>query len=407
MGKTLHFRSLLVGAIAAVALPVALVSPASATPAPISTKPSAEAVAETRLQSLLDELVATGASGALVRLDDGTRVRQFASGAARLEPHEPLRPAARFRAGSVTKTFVATVALQLVERGQLRLDDTVERWLPGLVPNGSAITLRMLLNHSSGLFNYTEDEQFLARVGKDPTAPMTPRELIAYATAHPPKFPPDAGWYYSNTGYVVAGLMIEAASGRSFAKLLREGIIDPLTLSNTYLPEDAEIAGYHARGYYPPALTGAGHLDATPFHASLTWTAGALVSTAKDLDRFYSALLGGELLRPALLEHMRATVPALPILHYGLGLAKRRTGCGTVWGHDGKMPGYHTYAYHEANGRRSVVVMLPTDAHPQFDPALSSVLKLTVDVAICRMYGHAPPASAPATAIPLDGALIG
>jgi D-alanyl-D-alanine carboxypeptidase len=116
-----------------------------------------------QLQALLDSLVAKGAPGALAVVDDGrTRIR-LASGAARLLPREPLRPDARFRVGSVTKTFVATVALQLVHERRLRLDDTVERWLPGLVPNGQAITVRMLLNHTSGLYNYTDDRAFLSR----------------------------------------------------------------------------------------------------------------------------------------------------------------------------------------------------------------------------------------------------
>jgi D-alanyl-D-alanine carboxypeptidase len=117
-----------------------------------------------------------------------------------------MRAGDRVRVGSITKTFVATVVLQLVGEGKLRLTDSVERWLPGLVPNGSAISVRQLLNHTSGLFSYDEDREFLAATDRDPLREWTPRELVAIATAHKPHFAPGAGWPYSGTGYIVLGL---------------------------------------------------------------------------------------------------------------------------------------------------------------------------------------------------------
>jgi D-alanyl-D-alanine carboxypeptidase len=382
MGTTWRLRMVLAALCAAVVLPAGLVA------SPVAAAPPA---ANPRLQALLDELVANGATGALARVDDGQHTYRLASGVARLEPRQPLTPAARFRVGSITKTFVATVTMQLVGNGTLRLDDTVERWLPGLVPNGGAITLRMLLNHTSGLFNYTDDPAFFDR---DLTVPATPQELVAVAVAHPPTFPPGQGWSYSNTGYIVAGLILEAATGQSLDRLVTQRILRPLHLTGTYFPtRSPDIAGYHAHGYRPPALTGDGYLDVTAFAPSLAWAAGAIVSTADDLRRFYSALLGGRLLRPALLDQMLTTVPLDPVFGYGFGIYSQRGPCGTAWGHSGGIPGYVSFAFNDRSGRRSAVVMLPTEP----DQNLGPLLQLTLDTAICQMFGLVPPAAAATT----------
>jgi D-alanyl-D-alanine carboxypeptidase len=364
------------------------------------------AVHNGRLQALLDELVAAGASGALARVDDGTHTWRLASGAARLHPRVPLRPSARFRVASVTKTFVATVALQLVGDGILRLDDTVARWVPGLVPNGRSITLRMLLNHTSGLFDYTEDEDFFAQVIADPSRVWSPRELVAIANTHPTTFPPGAGWSYSNTGYIVAGLMIRATTGQGLRQLLTNRIIKPLGLTDTYFAVHRPgIVGYHAHGYLPPSLTGGGYEDITRISPSIAWAAGGIVSTVDDLDEFYAALLGGQVLRRGLLAQMETTVPVLPVVfRYGLGLYAMRGPCGTVWGHDGGYPGYVNVAYHDRSGRRSVLVMMSTES----DEQLGSLYQLTVDTAVCQMFGRVPPtsASSPASSVlPLDRAM--
>jgi D-alanyl-D-alanine carboxypeptidase len=384
MRKLTSCRTLLVSLGAAMLLPLGLVTAPAAT---ADTPPPANA----RLQALLDELVAAGATGVVARVDDGNNSWALASGVAQLDPRRQLTPAARFRVGSVTKSFVATVALQLVGERRLRLDDTVERWLPGLLPNGAAITLRMLLNHTSGLFNYTDDQTFRDHYDADPTAGLAPRRLVALATAHPPTFEPGAGWSYSNTGYIVVGLMIEAAAGQNIHRLVQDRIIDPLSLTGTTFPaHDPDLSGYHAHGYVPPSLTGAGYRDVTRIAPSLAWTAGAIASTPDDLQRFYAALLGGRLLRPAQLTQLLTTVPVLPTYGYGLGISTQRGPCGTVWGHTGGVPGYATFAFNDRSGRRSAVVMLPTEA----DDAIGSLLQLTVDTAICQMFGRVPPTTA-------------
>ena len=143
--------------------------------------------------------------------------------------------------------------LQLVAAGKVRLDDSVERWLPGLVPNGAAITIQDLLDHTSGLFNYTDDSDFDQAVVADPARTWSPRELVAFATAHPPLFPPGTGWFYSNTNYVLLGLVVEAASGTTLEQQLRERIFQPRALEATSFPSGTLIDGEYAHGYVGPA----------------------------------------------------------------------------------------------------------------------------------------------------------
>lgn len=375
-------------ALAGTLLAGGLLSPAAAGP---TSAPAARTTtaAGSGLQGLLDELVANGATGVLARVDDGRRVRSYASGTVRIGSGRPETVGARFRVGSITKTFVATVALQLVGEGRLSLSDPVSRWLPGLVPGGDAVTMRMLLNHTSGIFDYTQDPQWLATVTADRTHVWTPQELVAVAVAHPALFAPGTSWSYSNTNYILAGLVIEAAGGRPLQTQIQRRIIGPLHLRATSFPTRTPyINGYHAHGYIPPSLLppGSRYFDVTAFSPTSFGAAGALISTAADLTRFHSALLGGRLLRPAELHQMETTVAVDPTLGYGLGLFSSRGPCGTVWGHNGHVPGYFSFAYNDRVGRRSVVINMSTEADSRTGP----LLDLSVSTAICQMFGVLP-----------------
>jgi D-alanyl-D-alanine carboxypeptidase len=308
---------------------------------------------EPELQRALDRLVAAGVPGAVALVRDGNRTIRLASGYGNLKAKTPMLTGDRFRVGSVTKTFVATVVLQLVGEGKLRLTDTVERWLPGVVPNGRRITVRLLLNHMSGLFDYGGDRKWLAAAYRDPMRDWTPRQIVAVATAHRPHFAPGAGWSYSNTNYVVLGLIVEAATKHALATELRRRIFTPLRLHDTSFPTKPRIAGRYAHGYFLRPLE-----DVSDGSPSVVWAAGALVSTADDLSRFYRALLGGRLLSPELLRQMERTVTPAPGFSYGLGLQKLHGPCGTFWGHSGGSPGYSVDALNSKDGRRQVVVLV-------------------------------------------------
>jgi D-alanyl-D-alanine carboxypeptidase len=339
-------------------------------------------------------VVGAGATGAIALVDNGQDVSAVAVGAARLDPRRPLHVRDQVRVGSITKTVISTITLQLVGEGRLGLGDTVERWLPGAVPNGSAITLRMLLNHTSGIFDYTEDTDWLATVTADPYRYWHPRELIAVANAHPPVFPPGQGLSYSNTGYILIGLILEKVTGQPVENLVWNRVVRPLHLHSTFFATSGRFRGPYAHGYYPPSLTGGGYLDTSSWPPSFAWTAGALVSNATDLARLYQALLSGRLLRPALLRAMTTTVssPAYPGYGAGLGIFSLDTPCGTAWGHEGGIPGYVSIAVTDRAGRRSAVVLMPTESNQTIDAAYQAA----VTTAECQMFHRDPSMASPA-----------
>jgi D-alanyl-D-alanine carboxypeptidase len=293
------------------------------------------------------------------------------------------------RVGSITKSMVATVALQLVGEGGLRLGDSIERWLPGVVPNGSNITIRMLLNHTSGIYNYTDDPRFIRAVAQNPYRYWSPAELIALALDNPAVFAPGTGWSYSNTGYILIGLVLEKVTGTAIQNLLERRIFRPLRLESTFFATSGEFTGRYAHGYLPPSLTGAGYLDTSSWIPSWAWAAGAVVSSARDLARFYQSLMAGRLLRPALLREMTTTVAAGPGVHYGLGIFALDTPCGPLWGHDGGIPGYLSFAFSDRLGTRSAVVLLP----PEPDSAIIATGQPLLSVAYCAAFGKPVPTS--------------
>lgn len=372
---------------------LALATPARTAPAPGAAPAAGRAGTPLPpLQALLDQLVAEGATGVLARVDDGTKVRSYASGTLQRGSGNPETPAARFRVGSVTKSFTSTVVLQLVGEGKLHLSDPVSRWLPGLVPNGRHITVRMLLNHTSGLYDYGRDKRFDAALVADRRHVWAHGTLVRIGTAHAPYFAPGTSWHYSNTNYVVAGLIVEAATGRTLQTEVERRIIGPLKLRQTSLPNFSPfIGGYHTHGYYPPSLTGGlGYIDVTDLSPSATWAAGAVVSTAADLARFHGALFGGKLLRPVQQRELETRVKLKGGVGYGLGIFSLRTPCGTVWGHNGDVPGYVTWSVNDRAGRRSFVLDMSTAPDARTGPLFNAALV----VGTCNALGTTPSRSA-------------
>jgi D-alanyl-D-alanine carboxypeptidase len=322
----------------------------------------ASSPAKARLQRIVRGLVAAGAPGALAAVRTPTGIRRAASGFASLEPKVRLQPTDRYRVASVTKTFVATLVLELAAEGKLSLVDPVERWLPGMVPDGRSITLRALLDHTSGLFDYDQDQGWVGARFSDPGREWSPQDLVAIATSHPPLFPPGTSWSYSNTNYVLLGLVVEAATGRTLAGELRARLFEPLALGSTSFPSGTAIGGRFAHGYIvsrPPLPTPARTLiDVSSILSPSAWGAGQIVSNADDLTRFFGALLRGRLLRPAQLAAMKTEVVRYG---YGLGVRTALTACGRAFGHDGDVPGYRNVVWATANGRRAAAIMVNVD----------------------------------------------
>jgi D-alanyl-D-alanine carboxypeptidase len=320
------------------------------------------------LRRLLDPVVAAGAPGAAARVRDGHRVTQAASGLADLRTGRRMRPGLHYRVGSVTKPFVATVVLQLVGEGKLSLSDTVERWLPGILPYGDQVTIRQLLNHTSGVpDNSLEPLVILYTAPHGRARTWTPRQLVALIADQPPDFPPGTAWHYSNTGYVLAGMIVEAATGHKLGQELARRIFRPLGLRDTFFPINRpDIPGPNPRGYSLPLVDESGPLlDFTVYNPSLAWGAGNLISDLADLERFFRALLGGRLLPARLLAAMTTPVDTdLPGYGYGLGLEMIDTPSGRLVGHGGAIPGFDNIVLNTKDGRHQLGVMINELAAP-------------------------------------------
>jgi D-alanyl-D-alanine carboxypeptidase len=313
------------------------------------------------LRALVQRVSEAGAPGVLLLVRERGASRTTVSGVADRERGRPIRAGDRFRVGSVTKTFVAVLVLQLVAEGRVALDDTVEDWLPGVVPGGSAITVRQLLAHTSGLYDYVEDPRVFAPYAQDPAHAWSPQELVDIAVEHPAAFPPGERYEYSSTNYLLLGLIVESATGRSLAGELRTRIFAPVGLTRTSF-SPRYVRGPYVHGHRAPShqgvVTGPPR-DTSREAATWTWAAGAIVSTAEDLRRFFAALLGGRLLPARLLDEMETLGPA-GRLRYGLGLAAFTTPCGDAWGHTGNAQGTVTVAWNRRDASRQVVLVVNT-----------------------------------------------
>jgi D-alanyl-D-alanine carboxypeptidase len=340
--------------------------------APAARADTAGGIDRRAVQELLDGLVDGGAAGAQVRITDGHDVLVARSGVAELGGDRPVPRDGRFRAGSITKTFTSSVVLQLVAEGRVRLDEPVSRHLPGLLPDGDAITVRMLLQHTSGLFNYTN--AFPA----DDLSPVQrhwdPEEIVAVATARPLDFRPGTAWNYSNTNYVVAGMIVEKITGKPYGEVVRQRVLRPLGLRATVFPGDrTTLPEPHAHGYLQ---VGGVVTDVTEINPSAAWAAGEVVTTTADLDRFTAALLSGRVVPPAQLAEMTRTTDVSP--DYGLGVQRETASCGEqAWGHGGGIPGYLSLMLSTRDAGTRMQLSITTDGT---DGNLDGVLALAEEV---------------------------
>ncbi|UUU22125.1 serine hydrolase domain-containing protein [Streptomyces sp. DSM 40750] len=356
-------------AAAAAAAAVALAAPAVAAPASARTDHGAT-------REAMDAAVKDGVLGVALQAKDKHGVWKATSGVGDIRTDKPRSAHDRYRVGSITKTFVSTVLLQLEAEGRLSLDDKVDKWLPGLVRgnghDGRKMTLRQLLNHTSGIFNVTADEEFgrtyFLKDGffKHRYDTMSPDQLVAIAMKHKPDFAPGADWNYSNTNYVLAGMVIEKATGNPYGDEVRARIIEPLGLRATLVPGTyPKVPKPSSRAYGKLAETTTGPTyDVTELNPSLAYAAGEMISDSGDLNRFYSALLKGKLLPRKQLAEMKTTIKVdeIPDAGYGLGLIERKLSCGiTVWGHGGGIHGSTSEAVTTSDGSHSLALNFNSD----------------------------------------------
>jgi D-alanyl-D-alanine carboxypeptidase len=309
----------------------------------------------------------------------------------------------RFRAGSITKTFVTTVVLQLVNEGKVRLDDPIDGYLPeyGIDPR---VTVRMLLSHTSGLFNYTGDLN--ADGSLEPGIPLdgqeyidnrfykySPEELIAVSQSKPARFEPGTNYQYSNTNYILIGEMVERVTGTPYEVQVEKRILKPLGLRETVLPgARTGIPGPHAHGYFAYRHEGQFRVvDVTRLSPTWAWAAGEIISTTRDLDKFVSALLGGRLLPARLLAEMKTS----PFGGYGLGLELLDLGptCGGMYyGHTGGIPGYQTFMFSTSDRTTRIEASFTVGNADLEDPAVIERLSAAFNNLLITALCDSPPA---------------
>lgn len=333
----------------------------------------ADGIDRAELRQVVEEIAGSGFTGVQVRVSDGRR--DWAGSAGVRELGRPGAPPVngRFRVGSATKTFIATIALQLVAEGRIGLDEPVAGHLPGYGLD-ERITLRMLLQHTSGVFNFTGDYDpdgtlvpgIVWSGGewvRDRFKTYQPEDLVRLALSHPLRFTPGTDWGYSNTNYVLARLLVEEVTGRPFAAELQRRILRPLGMRDTTAPGTSpEIPGPHAHAYY---RYDGRTVDVTRQNPSWIGGGGDMISTTGDLRTFISALMSGRLLPARLLAEMRTPNAKIG---YGLGLFVQDgstpspfplPACGTpIVTHNGGVQGYATMMYSTLDGDRTLTASL-------------------------------------------------
>ncbi len=355
----------------------------------LMTAPSPVLAADTRLQRQLDALVAAegGPPGAIVTLRRGGHTKVFTAGVADTKTRRPPRANDRMRIASVAKAFSGAVALRLVADGKLELSDTIGALLPDLPNAWSAVSVRQLLNHTSGLPDYTQSDGFRAQFTDDPGGFVSPSTLIGWVERDPLEFAPGSRYEYSNTDNIVVGLMAERVSGRSYARLLRELVFDPLKLRRTSFPVRPPLPRPFIHGYL---VDGPAPEDvSTLLSPSGAWASGAIVSTPNELNTFIRGYLAARLF-PASLQRRQlrfvpggqSSPPGPGRNAAGLAIFRYRTGCGTVYGHTGNFPGYVQFAAATRDGSRAVTTSLNI---PAPTGGLLTRLRKMQETAVCEL----------------------
>jgi D-alanyl-D-alanine carboxypeptidase len=364
-----------------------------------------ESLDRAALRTTLGAVHEAGMYGSYSSVREGSERWTGASGLADVDTGRPVRPGMRHRVGSISKTFTAVAVLQQVERGRIRLDAPIGEYLPDLIQGerGRDVTVRMLLNHTSGIGDYiggafpSLTHNSTASLDEERFRSIRPEELVrlgltAPATGRPGEQPGS----YSNTNYVIAGLLLEKVTGKDAGTYITRNVIDRAGLRATSYPRTPYIKGPHSRMYEsfyglidPPR-------DYSVYNMSWASTAGSIVSTTDDLNRFYRGLLAGRLIGPAALEEMLRTVRVTAggtTIDYGLGIyALDLPGCGRFWGHDGAVFGAGTIALSSRDGKRQLAMgwnlmkyqRLNEDGTALEPSAIDDAINVHIVKALCR-----------------------
>ncbi|KZB82222.1 serine hydrolase domain-containing protein [Amycolatopsis regifaucium] len=349
----------------------------------VTAIPAAAAEKADPRQRAMDAAVAAGIPGMVAVADDFRGV----SGVANIDRPGKPNAAGRWRVASVSKVFVATLVLQLVAENRVGLDEPVQRYLPGLLPYPEPVTVRQLLQHTSGLPRDLHPEDTWTtwpEVDTERFEHFGSEDQIRLSTSKQPlQFKPGTSWAYSNTGYNVLGLLVEKTTRKPLERVLAERVTRPLHLLDTSLPRDFPfLLRPAAHGYEQLYDAPRGLTDVTTYNYSRYFGAGGIVSSGKDLNRFFEALFGGRLLPADLMTQMKKTVPVGGGMEYGLGLMKLNLktagACAediSIWGHGGDLPGFHTLSFHDDSGK-NISTLATVDLTASPDAALKRQLPM-------------------------------
>lgn len=311
--------------------------------------------------------------GILVSITQGDKViYEKAKGVANIETKEPMDLKIRFRIGSLTKTFTTTVILQLVDEKKLTLDESIEKYFPN-IPNAKNITIRMLGDMTSGLYNYSEAKEFDEMMKENPKRKWKPEELVAVSLKNPVYFEPGKGWHYSNTNTVMLGMIIEKITGNSLSSEIKKRISDKLGLKETEFAENPEISGFHPQGYGEDDGTWVYPLVdvTTKYDPSWGWAAGAMISTIADLKIYLKALGTGALISKEMQTERLKWGLNKPDIKYGLGIFEIGTG---YFGHNGSYPGFHNISVYSPDKNISAIIFYNTQSNRDPDTFLKAIL---------------------------------
>jgi D-alanyl-D-alanine carboxypeptidase len=345
---------------------------------------------ESSLDEVLEALVAdpNGPPGAVVVVERGGAVEVYTAGVSDLATGTPVTVDDHMRMASVAKAFSGAAALALVAEGTLTLDDTVGERRPDLPASWASVTLRQLLNHTSGIDDFSLEESFRRALVTSLTVPPLPIELLSYLDGAPPSFPPGSRYRYSNSDNIIVGLMIEAATGERYEDVLATRVYGPLALASTSLPAGPDIEPPFLHGYDvdPPFTQDVSEL----FAAGWTWASGGIVSTPADATGFVRGYVGGALFdaetRSAqfrFVEGGGSEPPGPGANAAGLALFRYQTRCGTVYGHTGNTSGYTQFIAASEDGQRSVTVSVGVQTTPNVNEALFPQLREIFELGVC------------------------
>jgi D-alanyl-D-alanine carboxypeptidase len=346
-------------------------------------------VGQGNLRTVLDEQMAVyNVPGAIVGMwFPGIGTWVAGAGVADLSTGEAPLPTDQVRIGSITKSFTATCVLELVDARKLALTDALSKYVPW-VPNAGHITVRRLLNMTSGLYNFTDDQTFWDKVLADRMALWTPRQLVKLAVSHPAVFPPGQRYMYCNTNYVLLGMIIEKVTGNPASHEITTRIIDRLGLKHTFFPMGHGLPAPYMHGYAPVdgQPTGSAELqDFSIYSPTPFWTAGGMVSTVGDLKIWLKAIATGKLLS-ARMHAAQLKFSAPNTSSYGLGVMNAS---GTMFGHSGEVPGYNSSMYYSPRLKATSIVLI--NRYPSSIEGAADI----INGALIRAMMDAPPPTAP------------